>query len=157
MILVTVGTHKQQFDRLVKRCDNLAKYFGEEMVIQYGHSHYVPRFAKGKKFVPELRDYIEKARIVIAHAGTGTFLETVKMFKKPIILVPRQRKFREHVNDHQLDFCRHIEKKYGFCVIENIDDLLFTLIKDYNKVIETDEKPLQDLRDFIKKEIDKVI
>ena len=48
MIFVTVGTHEQQFDRLVEAVDRLGENgdFDEEIIIQIGYSTYKPRFCK---------------------------------------------------------------------------------------------------------------
>ena len=42
MILVTVGTHPQGFDRLVRPMDELAALLEEEVIIQFGSSSYEP-------------------------------------------------------------------------------------------------------------------
>ncbi|EPC67729.1 Eps7J [Lacticaseibacillus paracasei subsp. paracasei Lpp126] len=44
--------------------------------------------------------------------------------KKPTIVVPRQKKFHEHVNDHQLLFSKEMEKlDYPMIVIEDVVNL----------------------------------
>ena len=45
MIFVTVGTHEQQFNRLVKKIDNLKKdgTFKDDVIIQIGFSTYEPK------------------------------------------------------------------------------------------------------------------
>ena len=52
MIFVTVGTHEQPFDRLVKYIDELVKVgeIKEEVVIQAGYSTYEPVHCKWRKF-----------------------------------------------------------------------------------------------------------
>ena len=71
MIFVTVGTHEQQFNRLVEYMDKLAKKLDEEIIIQIGFSTYIPKFSKWKKLFSykEMSINIEKARIVITHGG----------------------------------------------------------------------------------------
>lgn len=49
MIFVTVGTHEQQFNRLVEYMDKWAIKNDEEVVIQIGYSTYKPRVAKWSK------------------------------------------------------------------------------------------------------------
>ena len=46
MIFVTVGTHEQSFDRLVKEIDRLKEKgrISEEVVIQTGFTTYEPKF-----------------------------------------------------------------------------------------------------------------
>jgi len=40
MIFVTVGTHDQGFERLVKKMDEIAGQIDEEVVIQVGYTDY---------------------------------------------------------------------------------------------------------------------
>ena len=52
MIFVTVGTHEQQFNRLVECMDKWAGENDEEVVIQTGYSTYEPKNAKWSKLYP---------------------------------------------------------------------------------------------------------
>ena len=45
MIFVTVGTHEQQFNRLVEYMDRWASTHEEEVIIQTGFSTYKPKKA----------------------------------------------------------------------------------------------------------------
>ena len=73
MIFVTVGTHEQQFNRLVENVDTLKKegIIKEDVIIQTGYSTYEPRYCKWKKFFPykEMIELVDSARIVITHGG----------------------------------------------------------------------------------------
>ena len=53
MIFVTVGTHDQGFERLVRKIDELveSKKIKERVVIQTGYTEYKPRKCKWFKFV----------------------------------------------------------------------------------------------------------
>ncbi|HEV1534200.1 TPA: multidrug MFS transporter, partial [Streptococcus pneumoniae] len=48
MIFVTVGTHEQQFDRLIKEVDYLKKenLIQDEVFIQIGYSSYIPKYCE---------------------------------------------------------------------------------------------------------------
>ena len=54
MIFVTVGTHEQQFNRLVKKIDELKRenVIQEEVFIQIGFSDYEPKYCEWKKLIP---------------------------------------------------------------------------------------------------------
>ena len=54
MIFVTVGTHEQPFNRLVKAIDELKEngIVTEDVVIQTGFSTYEPRFCRWSKLFP---------------------------------------------------------------------------------------------------------
>ena len=51
------------------------------------------------------------------------FLNVLSKGKVPVV-VPRLKKFNEHVNDHQMNFARQLVKKgYNLLIVENIEDL----------------------------------
>lgn len=128
MIFVTVGTHEQQFNRLIMEIDRLKKlnFIQEEVFIQTGFSDYEPRYCQWKKFIThvEMNEYIEKARIVITHGGPSSFMTVLKMKKTPIV-VPRLHKYEEHVNNHQFDFVKKVVTKYkNIIMVDDINNLL---------------------------------
>lgn len=77
MIFVTVGTHEQQFNRLIMEMDQLKANgkIDDEVFIQTGYSDYEPKHCQWTKFVSfdEMTNYIEKSRIVITHGGQLAF------------------------------------------------------------------------------------
>ena len=127
MVFVTVGTHEQQFNRLVKYIDDLKKdgIIEEDVIIQTGFSTYEPRYCKWSKFFPydTMIKNVESARIVITHGGPSSFIMPLQIGKIPIV-VPRQKMFDEHVNDHQVEFSKQVAaRNRNIVVIENIEDL----------------------------------
>ena len=131
MIFVTVGTHEQPFNRLVKAIDELKEngIVTEDVVIQTGFSTYEPRFCRWSKLFPyqEMAKNVEEARIVITHGGPSSFIMPLQIGKIPIV-VPRQKQFNEHVNDHQVDFVKAVAEKMGTIIpvydIETLKDVL---------------------------------
>lgn len=109
MILTIVGTHEQPFNRLVAAVDALQT--DEPRVIQYGHSTIVPQHATAHAFIPfdEVERLITEARVVIAHAGTGTVMFALAQGKVPVV-VPRLARFGEHVDDHQLELVESLSE-----------------------------------------------
>lgn len=107
MIFVTVGTHEQQFNRLIKEIDRLKEcgVIKEEVVIQTGFSTYVCKNCKCEKIISytQMIKYIEEARIVITHGGPATFIMPLQIGKIPVV-VPRVKKYEEHVNDRSIIF-----------------------------------------------------
>jgi UDP-N-acetylglucosamine transferase subunit ALG13 len=63
MIFVTVGNHFQEFERLLRKVDEIAPRIPHEIVIQKGYSKYVPRNTKYFDFVPMngAMKYIERS------------------------------------------------------------------------------------------------
>lgn len=103
MILVTVGTHSQGFDRLVRAMDEVAAELNERVAIQRGSGTYEPLHAEHFRFTSaaELERLTQEARIIVAHAAAGTILLALQ-HNKPLVLVPRLQRFGEHLDDHQL-------------------------------------------------------
>ena len=104
MIFVTVGTQKFQFNRLLKIIDGLVEQniINDKIVCQSGYSSYIPRNYRTIKFMPqdEYDQNILKCKLLITHAGVGTILQA-KKYNKKIIVIPRLKKYKEHVDDHQ--------------------------------------------------------
>lgn len=138
MIFVTVGTHEQQFNRLVEYVDNLKKdeLIKEDVIIQTGYSTYIPQYCIAKQFFTytEMLKRVKQARVVITHGGPSSFIMPLQIGKIPIV-VPRQKRFDEHVNDHQLEFCNEVAKREGNIIVVNDISELGDIIKKYDEVI----------------------
>ncbi len=132
MIFVTVGTHEQPFDRLMKAIDKIAANINEEVIVQYGYSSYIPQNCKSTKMISsqQMEQYSKDARIIITHGGPGSIMLALVNNKRPIV-VPRQKQFGEHVNDHQVDFTKHLEKEGTIIPVYDIDTLA-KCISNYN-------------------------
>ncbi|MDW2799770.1 glycosyltransferase [Clostridium boliviensis] len=138
MIFVTVGTHEQPFNRLIMYVDNLkrAGVITEEVIMQTGFSTYEPKYCKWSKLLPynDMVKNVANARIVITHGGPASFIMPLQIGKTPIV-VPRQKVFDEHVNDHQVTFSKAVAESMGTIIpIIEIDDLQ-NIILDYDKIV----------------------
>ena len=103
MIFVTVGA-QMQFDRLVKAIDQWAGASGRtDIFAQIGQSDYRPINVQWTQFLTpeEFKRKYELARVVVAHAGTGSIITALQL-GKPILIMPRRASLRETRNDHQL-------------------------------------------------------
>jgi UDP-N-acetylglucosamine transferase subunit ALG13 len=147
MIFVTVGTHVQ-FNRLVKRIDELAPNMDEKIIIQRGSSSYIPKNCESFDWDGGLDKYMKKARLIITHGGLSS-LEAIKDNKKPTIIVPRQYRYGEHINDHQVEFGKVVENKCGAKVVYDIKDLNLELLRNYAKVIKIKDDNLNKLQSYI--------
>jgi beta-1,4-N-acetylglucosaminyltransferase len=130
MIYVTVGagTGGQEFDRLIKKVDEIAPHFEEEFIVQLGASKYVPQNMKWFDYVlyEESLEYFRKAKLVIGHCGSGTIINALS-FDKPLIVIPRLLKFNEHSDDHQLEMAMLLEKNQIARVVYNVEELEFVI------------------------------
>lgn len=110
MILITVGTEKFPFNRLMRWVDQLLQddMFGEEEVIlQYGTCTVLPGGVKVYRLLKEqdFQGLVLRARLVIAHCGEGTVLLLDSM-ETPFLLIPRSQRYQEHVDDHQVELAQ---------------------------------------------------
>lgn len=112
MILLTLGTCPHDFKRLVKIIDELVeeKVIKEDIFGQIGYSSYIPRNFEYKNLIPkeEFTQMFESCNFVISHAGMGSIKMAIDSNKK-LIAFPRMKKFKEHVNNHQIDTANRFE------------------------------------------------
>lgn len=117
MIFVTLGTQDKQFRRLLDA--TLALRIDEKVVIQYGSTKPDEDMVENLEKNFELHQYLsneefdkymKEARVIITHAGVGTIIEGLKL-DKMMIVAARLKKYKEHVNDHQLQIMDTFEKE----------------------------------------------
>ena len=122
MIFVTVGGMRG-FERLVCQMDLIAGGLVEQVMMQIGSTDYEPRNCDYFRFMS--RNDMEKlyadARVVVCHAGTGSILTALE-HNKPLVLVPRLRKYGEVFDDHQLEIASEMESR-GITVVYDISNL----------------------------------
>ena len=160
MIFVTVGTHEQPFDRLIKCVDELKRdgKITDDVFIQTGYSSYVPKYCQYKSMIPynEMEEMVNSARIIISHAGPSSFLAPLKMGKIPVV-VPRMKKFNEHVNDHQVKFARVVaERQDNIILVEDIAEL-GDKIAHYDEIVADKAAGLNSNNATFIKEFEKVV
>ena len=126
MIFVTLGSQKFQFNRLLKKIDQLIaeKFITEPVFAQTGYSDYKPRYFAYRSFLDreEFEKQTAEADIVITHGGTGAIIGAVKKGKK-VIAVPRRAKYGEHVDDHQLQLVGQFRELNLICECKDCDCL----------------------------------
>lgn len=124
LIFLSIGT-QEPFDRLVRamdewcaRPDRAQPVFGQ--IAERHQGDYVPR---NFEWVPRLSavDYAERfarADVIVSHAGMGSII-TALHHGKPIVIMPRWARLREHRNDHQLATVRMLGGRPGIHVAED--------------------------------------
>jgi len=140
LIFVTVGMHTQGFDRLLRKMDEIAGALGEEVVMQIGHTSFRPQTAKWFDFTTEagIKEWCKKARVVVTQPAMS-ILDAQEQ-GTPVIVVPRLKKYNEVIDDHQLDFARHLEKEGKVTAVYDVDKLEETLRN-------IDSRPVKLVRD----------
>lgn len=160
MIFVTVGTHEQPFDRLVKKIDELKEngIIKEDVIIQTGFSTYEPKNCIWSKLYPyqEMIKNVADARIVITHGGPSSFIMPLQVGKIPVV-VPRQFKYNEHVNDHQVEFSKAVAERQGNIIVVENTDKLKDVILNYNNIIKSMPSGIKSNNAKFNKKLQKIV
>jgi len=103
VIFVTVGA-QMPFDRLIKAVDSwAATHEGADIFAQVGNKEYHPKHIRWKTFIEpeEFKMVMREAKVIVAHAGTGSIIKALE-YGKPILVMPRRADLHETRNDHQI-------------------------------------------------------
>ena len=132
MIFLTTGT-QLPFDRLVRAVDRWLDVTTSPcevcaQVMPPPRDAYVPRhFDTVVRFSPaEYTEAFRRADLIVSHAGMGTILTALTEGKR-ICIMPRQMKYGEHRNDHQLSTAERLGAHPGLCIARDEHDLPFCL------------------------------
>ena len=160
MIFVTVGTHEQQFNRLIEEIDRLKGngIIKDEVVMQTGYCTYEPKYCEWSELLPydQMLENVEKADIVITHGGPSSFIMPLQLGKTPIV-VPRQQQFNEHVNNHQVEFARNVAERMGTIIpVEDVDKLK-DLIINYDQIVAGMEHEMSSNNAKFNKKLEKIV
>ena len=141
------------FDRLIKEMDEIAGRMDEEVIMQIGETAYEPRNARYFRFASkeEMDGLYEDARVVVCHAGVGSILTALE-HGKPVIAVPRRKKYGEHVDDHQLDIAGEMEKEGRItvvCDVGELEDVLTNVSTDSVVKVEKDNRLVGALKEYL--------
>jgi UDP-N-acetylglucosamine transferase subunit ALG13 len=118
MIVVTVGTHEQPFDRLMKGVVALGD--SEPMLVQYGTCTITNGPGEWVDFLSfdELAERAADARAFICHAGVGSIVLARRCGHRPVIMA-RRPELGEHVDEHQLELSRRLHQAGLVTVVED--------------------------------------
>ena len=153
MILVTLGTQKEQFTRLLQKIEDSS--IKDEIIVQSGHTNFESKKMKLINFISyeEMDKLIDKADIIITHGGTGSIITPLQKGKK-IIACARLKKYNEHIDDHQEEIVS-IFSEEGYILDLKDEENLDEKLKSINSFIP--KKYESNTDNFIvqlKKEID---
>ena len=156
MIFVSVGSQKFQFNRLLKKIDELIdkKIIEDKVFAQIGVSDYKPQNYEYVNFMTqdEFLKKIEECNLLITHAGTGVIVNAVKKGKK-VIATPRLAKYGEHVDDHQIQLIQQFDELNFIEPVYEIENLEKTIKesknKTYNKYVSNTDTIIKSIKEFI--------
>ena len=109
-VVVTLGTHERYtFPRLLNQLVELLPPT-LEVLWQVGATviDKMPAGARRQVPIPEMRQAMREADVVISHAGVGSALAAMQAGRRAVY-VPRRRAHAEHVDDHQVEMARELE------------------------------------------------
>ncbi len=125
MIFLTVGT-LFPFDRLVKAIDNaVAEGIIKQPVFgQIGKTCLKPKYMEYAETLTKssFDEKVFAAEYLISHAGMGTITMALDN-EKPLLVMPRSKKYGEVVNDHQVAIARKFEE-FGHILVAYTQDEL---------------------------------
>ena len=152
MILITLGTQKQSFKRLLEKVEN--SKIEDKIVVQAGYT----KFNSSKMKIIDFIDYAEmdklvnEADVIITHGGTGSILGPLKKGKK-VVACARLAKYGEHVDNHQEELVSIFAKEGYILELGEADDIdnLFKKIKKFKpkKYISNTDNFIDNLKKLI--------
>ena len=123
MILVTLGTQDKQFKRLLDMIEEQIKLknIKDKEIVQAGYTKYESKNMEIFDLIDRQKfsKLISECDLLITHGGVGSIINGLQNNKK-VIVVPRLSKYKEHINDHQLQITDNFAKAgYIIPVYEN--------------------------------------
>lgn len=125
MIFLTVGT-LFPFDRLVMAVDKAVAegLLEEDLIAQVGRGGARRRNIKCVEVLEkdEFDKYVNNASCLVSHAGMGSIIVALS-HNKPLLVMPRRKKYGEAVNDHQVAIAKRLEELGHVLAAYNEKDL----------------------------------
>lgn len=113
MILVLLGTQDKPFERLLKQIDKCVEegIIKDKIIVQAGCTKYSSNNMEIFDLIEmdEFDKLIKKADLVITHGGVGSIINSLNK-NKLVIATPRLAKYKEHVNDHQVQIIEKFDE-----------------------------------------------
>jgi len=152
LIFVTVGSHYEGFERLVKKMDEIAGRIDEEVIMQIGYGKYKPKNADYFDFknYSKFHKLIRKARVVVCHGGVGAIITALEQGKTTIV-VPRLKEYGEIIDNHQLEIMDVLSKEGKVIAIYNMDELEKVLksMDEHSIKVKKDKGLINFLADYL--------
>ncbi len=111
-VVVSLGMHEGfGFRRLAERL-TLIIPDGTDVLWQVGYTDTSGLDIDARTSLPsaELSRAMAESDVVITHAGIGSAVSALKAGKRPV-LVPRRKRFKEHIDDHQACIATELERR----------------------------------------------
>lgn len=157
VIFVVLGTQKFQFSRLLKEIDILVgqRKIDDEVFAQVGKSDYKPQNYATVDFLDKnvFEENMSSCDMLITHSGVGSIVSGINN-DKPVIVVPRLEKYKEHVDDHQIEIAIAFSQKNYVLMCSEVEDLekyiLEAKVHKFDKYVSQREKAVRTISTYIK-------
>lgn len=156
MIFVILGTQDKQFTRLLKALEKEIRKenIKEKIIVQAGSTKYKSKYMEIYDYLDmkSFNKYIHDADYIITHGGVGAILDSIKKNKK-VLVVPRQQKYDEHENDHQIQITERFTKM-GYilpCIDTKDISLKIQELKEFKpkKFVSNNKKLISKIEEYI--------
>ena len=149
LIVVSVGTDHHRFDRLLEWVSVAADRAGAKVVAQSGST---PALDGLECFdyvgADELAELMSRADAVVCHGGPGTIALARSARHRPIV-VARDPRLGEHVDDHQLRFSAALAAEGVIDRAASIDEMVSLLARPRPRLdARVDEASCNAVREF---------
>jgi UDP-N-acetylglucosamine transferase subunit ALG13 len=122
VIFATVGSHPTfKFDRLLNALEGLP---GDELLVQHGPGEPPAHAREAVAFMSfeDMLEHMGRASVVVSHAGVGSILCALQSGHVPVVM-PRQARFGETVDDHQVELARALAPTGRIVLVEAAAEL----------------------------------
>ncbi|TNM36343.1 glycosyl transferase family 28 [Nocardioides albidus] len=110
LVAVFLGTDHHRFDRLLAWVSSLQEEGLFRFHVQHGSTPLPPRLAGSPLLGPAaMADLLDHASAVVTHGGPGSIMDAREHGHLPVV-VPRDPRHGEHVDDHQQRFVRFVAR-----------------------------------------------
>jgi exopolysaccharide biosynthesis glucuronosyltransferase PssE len=126
--LIVFGNSERHFHRLVNAVCDCFPLFPKPVVIQAGiHQADFKRIsdeATVLSVVPyvEFDELLKTSEVIVCHGGSGITQSALRLGKHPAV-VSRRKKFGEHIDDHQVEWCLMLRDEGLATYVEDTGDL----------------------------------
>lgn len=156
MILVTLGTQDKSFKRLLEAVDKAIEnnIIKDKVIVQAGCTKYKSNNMEIFDLIPrdEFENLINECSLLITHGGVGSILAGITHGKK-VIAAPRLSKYKEHVNDHQLQIVENFSRNKYILSLKDFSKLGKIIEKSKTfkprKFVSNTENLIKNIEDYI--------
>lgn len=127
---VSVGNATQPFDRLLRAVDAAATELPQPVIVQAGSTSFSSGRCRVFPFLSmeQFEHLVAESELLILHVGAGSVMHAIRAGKIPVVMA-RKARLGEHVDDHQEELARELERTGRVVVAKDPEGLLSACAK----------------------------